>query len=499
MTYSVVIPTLGRSSLAALLASLDAAHGPRPERIVLVDDRRDATQALPRSSGWTAERTVVVQSGGRGPAAARNCGWRSTPSVEWVVFLDDDVVVTATWLTDLAADLRDAGPDVAGSQARLTVPLPADRRPTDAERGTAGLAGARWITADMAYRRRVLVEVGGFDERFGRAFREDADIALRITERPYRITSGVRNSEHPVRPARWTASVTSQRGNADDALMRRLHGPAWEVRAGAARGRRPAHLATTSVALLWCAGRLTRRRRLSLPAGLAYTGLVTQFAWARIAPGPRTSREIASMLVTSAAIPPAATWHWLRGTWRHRKSTRQRLPLRAVLVDRDGTLVRDVPYNGDPAKVEALPGVRTALRRLRAADLKVGVISNQSGVARGVLTLEQVEAVNARVDQLLGPFDDWQICPHAPESACACRKPEPGMIHAAAAALGVAPEQCAVIGDIGTDVEAAHAAGAAFAVLVPTGVTRQEEVDAAAIVCGNIEDAAALILARVSA
>src|SRR3954463_14430660 len=80
----------------------------------------------------------------------------------------------------------------------------------------------------------------------------------------------------------------------------------------------------------------------------------------------------------------------------------------AVLFDRDGTLVRDVPYNGNPDAVVVMPGARQALDRLRADGLRIGVVTNQSGIARGLLTRAQVDAVNARVEELLGPFDSWQ-------------------------------------------------------------------------------------------
>jgi HAD superfamily hydrolase (TIGR01662 family) len=82
------------------------------------------------------------------------------------------------------------------------------------------------------------------------------------------------------------------------------------------------------------------------------------------------------------------------------------------------------------------------------------------------------------VDELLGPLGPWLYCPHAPEDGCDCRKPAPGLVREAARWLGVAPERCVVIGDIGADVEAARAAGAR-AVLVPTPRTRPEEVAAA--------------------
>lgn len=153
--------------------------------------------------------------------------------------------------------------------------------------------------------------------------------------------------------------------------------------------------------------------------------------------------------------------------------------LAAVLFDRDGTLIHDVPYNGDPALVRPVAGAAAALARVRAARLRTAVVTNQSGIARGLLTRVQVDAVNARVDALLGPFDSWQVCPHGPADGCDCRKPAPGMVLAAAADLGVDPAACAVIGDIGADVAAAAAAGAR-GVLVPTAVTRAAEVAAAA-------------------
>lgn len=101
---------------------------------------------------------------------------------------------------------------------------------------------------------------------------------------------------------------------------------------------------------------------------------------------------------------------------------------RAVLFDRDGTLVVDVPYNGDPKRVTPMPTVRTALRMLRTAGIRTGVVSNQSGIDRGIVTAEQVAAVNARIDALLGPFDIRKVCPHNTDENCACRKPKPGMI-----------------------------------------------------------------------
>ncbi|RGC67328.1 D-glycero-beta-D-manno-heptose-1,7-bisphosphate 7-phosphatase [Micromonospora sp. MW-13] len=170
----------------------------------------------------------------------------------------------------------------------------------------------------------------------------------------------------------------------------------------------------------------------------------------------------------------------------------------AVLLDRDGTLVEDVPYNGDPEKVRPMPGAREALDRLRAAGLRLGVVTNQSGLARGCFTAGQLGRVHARIEELLGPFDTWRVCPHDDGAGCGCRKPAAGLVRAAAADLGTTPGRCVVVGDIGRDMTAALAAGAS-GVLVPTPVTRAEEVAAAPHTAPTLPAAVEEILRRQAA
>lgn len=504
--YVVVIPTLGRPSLQACLDAFADAHGPLPRQIVLVDDRRDTPDPLPAHiPAALADRTVIVTLEGRGPASARNAGWRAAEPAEWVVFLDDDVRVGPCWRGELMADLTGQPAQVAGVQGVIEVPLPQDRRPTDWERGTAGLATARWITADMAYRRRALIAVGGFDERFPRAFREDADLALRLLGQGWELRAGNRATTHPVRPAPRWASLKAQAGNADDALMRRLHGRGWNRRAEAAPGRRRGHWITsallTSAALAWGASSVTagpRRtglRRVALVTGACWLASTAEFTAARVLPGLRTRQEFATMAVTSVLIPPLAVGHWLRGQARHRRAAPWPLVPAAVLFDRDGTLIRDVPYNGCPELVEAMPGAADAVARLRSAGIRLGVVTNQSGVGRGLITAAQMQAVNQRVDELLGPFGVWAVCPHDAADGCACRKPEPFLVQMAAAELGVDTADCVVIGDIGSDVAAAHAAGAR-AILVPAPATRPGETAGVPTAAGLTEAIAALLDGR---
>jgi histidinol-phosphate phosphatase family protein len=239
----------------------------------------------------------------------------------------------------------------------------------------------------------------------------------------------------------------------------------------------------------------------------AWLAQTAEFAWARIAPGPRTADEVARMVATTIALPFAAVGWRVYGELRALRAkplpSAGCEPLRsavcglptpqAVLFDRDGTLIVDVPYNGDPHRVHPMPGARAAIARLRAAGVAVGVVSNQSGVARGLISPAQVAAVNRRVDELIGPFDTWAVCQHGPDDGCGCRKPRPGLVLRAARDLGVAAERCAVVGDIGADVEAARAAGAR-GVLVPTPVTRREEVAAAQAVAPDLVTAMDLLL-----
>jgi len=497
---SIVIPTVGRPSLRVLLEALVTGTEPVAGPVVVVDDRPSGPDVQGLASALRSELgdigladLRVIRSGGGGPARARNIGWRHT-STPWVSFLDDDVVTDPDWYAVLLRDLQTVSPSVAGSQGQVRVPQPEDRRPTDWERSTAGLATAQWITADMSYRRSALSAVGGFDERFPRAFREDADLGLRISESQGEIVRGNRWITHPVRPADDWASLKQQKGNADDSLMKAVHGPHWRERASAPKGRRTRHAAVTGAAFTAVAGALTGHRRIASAAALGWLAGTAELAWARIKPGPKDLAELRRMVLTSAAIPLAATWHSARGAWMHRDSGPWRGLPDLVLFDRDGTLVHDVPYNGDPAKVAPVDDARESLNRLRRLGVRVGVVSNQSGIGSGRITADQVEAVNARVEELLGPFDVWRCCPHARDEGCDCRKPAPGMVKDACEELGVPPSRTVLLGDIGSDVEAAEAAGAR-AILVPTPVTRPEEIEAAEQVAPTLVAAVEDVLA----
>jgi histidinol-phosphate phosphatase family protein len=172
-------------------------------------------------------------------------------------------------------------------------------------------------------------------------------------------------------------------------------------------------------------------------------------------------------------------------------------PVAAVLLDRDGTLIVDVPHNADPAKVAPMPTARAAVDLLRASGLPIGVVTNQSVIGRGGATAAQVEATNRRVEELLGPLGPFFVCPHAPWEDCTCRKPAPGLVLDAAAAFDVSPTRLALIGDKGSDLGAAAAAGAT-GILVPSHDTPAADIDAATYVVGTLLEAAQLVIASLS-
>ena len=143
---------------------------------------------------------------------------------------------------------------------------------------------------------------------------------------------------------------------------------------------------------------------------------------------------------------------------------------RAVFLDKDGTLIDDVPYNVDPAKIRLATGAAEGLARLHAAGYALFVVSNQSGVARGLFPVSALDAVEDRLRRLVADagaeLAGVSFCPHHPEGTecryardCDCRKPAPGMILRKARERGVDLARSWMVGDILDDVEAGHRAG----------------------------------------
>jgi len=173
----------------------------------------------------------------------------------------------------------------------------------------------------------------------------------------------------------------------------------------------------------------------------------------------------------------------------------------AVFIDRDGTLTEERTYMSDPDQVVLLPGSATALSDLREAGFKLVIVTNQSGIARGLYSEDEYHAVAKRLDDLLveagSPVDVTMYCPHHPDfgPACECRKPATGMYRQAAAELGIDLADSYYVGDKAADVTPAHELGG-VGVLVRTGYGEEEaaRVPAGTSVVEDLVEAARLIL-----
>jgi D-glycero-D-manno-heptose 1,7-bisphosphate phosphatase len=174
---------------------------------------------------------------------------------------------------------------------------------------------------------------------------------------------------------------------------------------------------------------------------------------------------------------------------------------RAVFLDRDGTLIEDGIYLSDPERVVLLPGTAAALSDLRDAGFMLVVVTNQSGIARGLFSEDDYHAVAQRLDDVLAeagsPADATMYCPHHPDfgPACECRKPATGMNRQAAAELGLDLADSYYVGDRVRDVAPARELGG-VGVLVRTGYGGDEaaRVAAGTAVVDDLGGAARLIL-----
>ncbi len=177
---------------------------------------------------------------------------------------------------------------------------------------------------------------------------------------------------------------------------------------------------------------------------------------------------------------------------------------RSILLDRDGTILVERRYLSDPAAVELLPHAAAGLRRLRELGFSLVVITNQSAVGRGYFDVQRLAEIHQRMIDLLAAegvkLDGIYFCPHIPEDRCTCRKPLPGLVEQAAAALGFEPRQSFVIGDKPCDIELGQAVGATT-LLVRSGYGAEVEAQTAArpdFVADDLLAAAAVIAARIS-
>jgi GT2 family glycosyltransferase len=316
MRVSVVVPTFRRPDLLArCLAALirQRFDADRFEVIVADDGNDQSTRATVENMQSACVRILYVPvTGNHGPAAARNVGWRAAAG-KVIAFTDDDCIPDSGWL---AAGIEAfADPSVAAVTGQTIVPLPP--QPTDFERDTAGLERAEFITANCFCRREALESIGGFDEQFTSAWREDSDLHFRLLDMGGRICKATDAVVvHPVRAAPWGVSLKQQRKCMFDALLFRKHPARF-------RERIFPQCPWDYYVIVFSLLAAILFSVLNQPAGAAAASLVWafltgRFIFRRLRKTARAPGHIAEMLLTSLAIPFFSIFWRLYGAVRFR-------------------------------------------------------------------------------------------------------------------------------------------------------------------------------------
>ena len=306
-------PELLRRCLEALLAQSFAADA---YEIVVVDDgrtddTRELVEAFAARSGGAPALRYLRPLDTRGPAGARNRGWRAT-AAPLVAFTDDDTVPDRDWLLE---GHRAMTPDRVAVSGAVIVPV--DGAPTDHAKMTQGLEAAEFVTANAFVRRDALLAVGGFDERFTRAWREDSDLHFSLLERGGTVVRApAAKVLHPVRPAPWGISLGQQANVYFDALLYKKHRRLYLQKV---RSRPPWHYfvivgSTLAAPAALAAGAPAAAAAFGATALAGFAG----FAAYRLAGTSRAPRHVVEMVVTSFAIPFLATWWRVAGALRFR-------------------------------------------------------------------------------------------------------------------------------------------------------------------------------------
>ncbi len=313
---SVVIPTFKRPLLLrkCIQALLDQTLDPSLYEIIVVEDGGSAETeelVLAYATRMSAPRITYLLLGRKlGPAAARNLGWRSA-NADVIAFTDDDCIPERDWLARGLAHF--AVPAVAGVSGRIIVPR--SRRPTDYELNLSFLEHAEFATANCFYRRSALADVGGFDERFTAAWREDADLFFTLLRRGMLLLSAPDAIViHPVRTGAWGVSIREQSKSVFNALLYKKHPALYRQR--------------IKSPVLWYYYAIVVSGSLSLMTRAAGSSLSLLFvvAWAlftsllclrRLRSTSRAPGHVLEMLVTSCVNPFLSLFWRISGAIRY--------------------------------------------------------------------------------------------------------------------------------------------------------------------------------------
>ncbi|HZZ91945.1 MAG TPA: glycosyltransferase family A protein [Usitatibacter sp.] len=320
---SVVVPTYRRPEmLERCLEALVAQRFPAESfEIVVADDgpdertRRLVREWALRTRGAPEIRYVPVTTT-QGPAGARNRGWEAADS-PIIAFTDDDTLPQPDWLVEGYRVIL-ASPRFLAATGRVVVPLPKDRAPTDYERDLARLGTAEFVTANCFVRRSALEAIGGFDERFTSAWREDSDLQFTLMRSlPGEIVKAPRAVvEHPVRAMTWRDNLRAHRKILFDALLFKKHPELYRARI---RRSPPWNYYVVVAAIVGMTAAALTGTDLGFAACFAvWLVLTTRFALKRLEGTSSARDHVVDIVLGSIAIPPVAVFWRLMGALRFR-------------------------------------------------------------------------------------------------------------------------------------------------------------------------------------
>jgi GT2 family glycosyltransferase len=316
---AVVIATRLRPQLllGCLARLLEQTIAPERYEIVVVDDGHDdATESAVAELATTRPRGPALRylrpQGTRGPAGARNAGWRAS-AAPLIAFTDDDTLPAPDWL-EQGLTLFRLAPNIVAASGQVIVPV--DGRPTDHARMTQGLQTAEFVTANAFVRRTALQRLGGFDERFTRAWREDSDLHFRLLATGPVVRAPLARVVHPVREVGWGVSLRQQANVRFDALLFKKHRRLFRQRI---RARPPWLYVAIVLATITALGALAVEAvPLAWAAGSVAAGGIAAFALRRLRGASLAPSHVIEMLLTSAVIPFLALFWRAVGAWRYR-------------------------------------------------------------------------------------------------------------------------------------------------------------------------------------
>ena len=322
---SVVIPTYKRPELLqrCLTALMTQDYAANAYEVIIVDDAAcDETRQMveclaERVSKCGNTLRYIPVSGNHGPAIARNIGWRAAHSAI-IAFTDDDCIPAPNWLrAGVRAFHKNTGDngEIAGVSGKIIVPL--QGIPTDYERNAAHLSTSEFVTANCFYRRSCLEAVGGFDERFTAAWREDTDLFFALLNRNVTLVHEPNAIVvHPLRPAPWGVSLGQQRKSMFNALLYKKHAALYRQKVQATP---PWHYYGILGSLFAAfGGSLCKSHRFAFIAACLWLLLTGRFCLYRLQRTSSTRSHRAEMIVTSLLIPPIAIFWRIRGAFKFR-------------------------------------------------------------------------------------------------------------------------------------------------------------------------------------